>query len=138
VLSSATSIKNIPVLAMRNTAAFMAALFFLLVMPAWPAKLVEAPPPPPMPEGLPDEYEAQPKPPLAAGVMGLGQVLYETNCTSCHESVARVSARRKAGSLPELREQVARRSSEAKLQWSKEELEAVVRYLDDRHYQFSP
>lgn len=107
-------------------------------MPAWPAKLVEAPPPPPMPEGLPDEYEAQAKPPLAAEAMALGQVLYETHCTSCHESVVHVSTRRKAVSLPELREQVARRASEAKLQWSEQELEAVVRYLDGRHYQFTP
>lgn len=122
---------------MRNTTACAAALLLLLALPAWPAKLVEAPPPPPMPEGLPDEYEMQPRP-AAPETMRLGQALYESHCTSCHESVARVSLRRTLSSLPELREQVGRRADEARLQWSKEEVEAVVRYLDGRHYRFTP
>lgn len=120
---------------MRNTTTSVAALLLLLALPAWPAKLVEAPPPPPMPEGLPDEYETQP---AAAETMKPGQVLYENHCTSCHESVARVSLRRTLSSLPELREQVGRRADEARLQWSGEEVEAVVRYLNGRHYRFTP
>ena len=122
---------------MRNTTITVAALLLLSALPAWPAKLVEAPPPPPMPEGLPDEYEMQPRP-ATAETMKLGQVLYESHCTSCHASVARVSVRRTLSSLPELREQVSRRAAEVRLQWSGEEVEAVVRYLDGRHYRFTP
>ncbi len=122
---------------MRNTTTPVAALLLLLALPAWSAKLVEAPPPPPMPEGLPDEYETQPQP-AAPETMKLGQVLYESHCMSCHESVARVSLRRTLGSLTELRVQVSRRAGEARLQWSGEEVEAVVRYLDGRHYRFTP
>lgn len=122
---------------MRNTAVSVATLLLLLTMPAWPAKLVEAPPPPPMPEGLADEYAPPPKP-AAPESMGLGQVLYENGCTSCHESVIRVGTRRTLNSIAALREQVDRRAAEARLQWSIEEVEAVVRYLDSRYYRFNP
>lgn len=122
---------------MRKRTTSVAMLLGLLALPAFAAKLIEAPPPPPMPEGLSDE-DARPAAPPATAGMGLGQVLYENNCTACHESVARVSERRTLKSLPALREQVARRANEARLLWSGEEVEAVVRHLDSVHYRFKP
>lgn len=124
---------------MRTLAVSIVLLSALLSVPATAAKtkLVDAPPPPPMPDSVPDE-DVVPLAPAQPRTMGLGQVLYETGCTSCHESVAQIAARRTVKSLPELREQVARRSSDARLQWSSEELDAVVRYLDHSHYRFQP
>ncbi len=68
--------------------------------------------------------------------VSLGRLLYENHCTGCHESGVHIRARRAVRSLPELRKQVTRWSDHARLQWSEEEVEAVVRYLNDRHYRF--
>lgn len=124
---------------MRTIAVLIVFLSCLLPLQASAAKpkLVDAPPPPPIPDSLPDEEVAPPKAATPPN-MGLGQILYETGCTSCHESVAQIGTRRMVKSLPELREQVARRSTDAHLQWSKEELDAVVRYLNDSRYRFQP
>lgn len=122
---------------MRTLAVSIAVLSLLLPLPASAAKpkLVDAPPPPPIPDNLPDENVAPPKadPSLP---LGLGQVLYESGCTSCHESVVRVGTRATVKSLPDLREQVARRATDARLQWRQEELDAVVRYLAVSRYRF--
>ncbi len=120
---------------MRNTTALLAPLLLALALPAIAAKLVDAPPPPPMPDG-PLEEDGLPQKNAASGIMSLGQALYESNCTNCHESVTRVSTRRTMRSLQELRDQVGRWAVVAKLQWNKEEVEEVVRFLDNRHYRF--
>ena len=95
---------------MRNTTALLAPLLLALALPAIAAMLVDAPPPPPIPDGPLEEDGSQQKN-AASGTMSLGQALYESNCTNCHESVTRVSFRRTMRSLQELREQVGCRKA---------------------------
>lgn len=121
----------------RHTTVSLALLCFLLSAPAWPGKMVEAPPPPPMPEGLSDADEMPARlEPATVETQSLGQVLYENSCTACHESAAHISARRAVKSLSALRAEVAGRADGARLQWRADEVEAVVGYLNSRHYKF--
>ncbi len=122
---------------MHNAKVSITALFLVLALPAWPAKLVDAPPPPPMPEGLAEE-DVRPAVAPAGTRMGLGKTLYRAHCLSCHESVAGMGARRGIRSLEDLRAEVSRRAADAKLQWSAVDLEAVASHLNDTHYHFTP
>lgn len=97
---------------MRNTTALLAPFLLALALPAIAAMLVDAPPPPPIPDGSLEEDGSQQKN-AASGTMSLGQALYESNCRNC-----------------------ANRSAVAKLQWNGEEVEEVVRFLDSGHYRF--
>lgn len=119
--------------ATSSTAALLL-LALALALPAWTTGLVDAPPPPPMPEGPHEEYAG----PLADKALRTGQVLYEANCTACHESVMRIGGRTSIRSLPELGIEVERRAQDAGLRWSPAEIAAVVRHLDLMHYRFTP
>lgn len=109
-------------------------------MPALAGKLVDAPPPPPMPDNVPEanvpEAEAAPPQPAIRESVGLGQLLYENHCTSCHESGVHIRSRHAVKTLPQLRETVVRWSEYARLQWREEEIDAVVRYLNDSFYRY--
>jgi mono/diheme cytochrome c family protein len=120
----------------RATSVVLIALLSLCdALPLHAAKLVDAPPPPPMLEG-PDEEVAKPQKPALIEKPSRGQQLYENHCIGCHESVAYIRARRHIKSLPQLREEVGRWASYTNLPWGREEIDDVVEYLNSRHYRF--
>lgn len=65
-----------------------------------------------------------------------GRALYENQCTACHESVVHIRERRVVTSLPALYERVEHWRTVTHAQWSKEEVQAVVDYLNARYYKF--
>lgn len=64
-----------------------------------------------------------------------GQLLYEHHCRSCHESVVHVRENQKVQSLDDLRCQVVRWASAAKLSWGVREIDDVVYYLGTTFYE---
>jgi cytochrome c5 len=65
-----------------------------------------------------------------------GQILYENHCRTCHESNVHIRNKRRAQSIDDIRSWVMRWSSELKLQWKTEDVEAVVNYLNSQFYKF--
>jgi len=65
-----------------------------------------------------------------------GRELYQNQCTACHESVVHVRERRTVHSLNQLYERVEHWRTVTNTAWSKEEVEAVVNYLNTRYYKF--
>lgn len=65
-----------------------------------------------------------------------GQALYETQCESCHSDWAHSRKHRKTKSLADLRKRTAAWSTHSGLDWSAEEIDDVVAYLDKRFYHF--
>jgi hypothetical protein len=120
---------------MRTTSISIAAICLLLAQPAQAAPLIDAPPPPLMPEAE-LEQDGTPKKPVLIETPSRGQLLYENHCTSCHESVAAIRTRHAVRSLPDLRGQIVRWADYGKLRWGKEDIDEVVRYLNVRHYRF--
>ena len=64
-----------------------------------------------------------------------GQMLYENHCLSCHESQLHIRAKTKVKKLSQLRYFVIIRSSELKLRWGDDEIDAVTKHLNQRFYQ---
>jgi mono/diheme cytochrome c family protein len=120
---------------MRTATDILAALCLLLALPALAARLVDAPPPPPIPDMQLEEDGTPKKLPLIEA-QSRGQLLYENHCTACHESVAAIRANRKVKSLSDLRAQVVRWAAISRLPWTQEEVDDVVRHLDRSHYRF--
>ena len=114
---------------------YIAALTLTLSLPALAAKLIDAPPPPPMPD-VPLEEDGTPQKPLLPGTPSRGQLLYENHCMGCHESVAQIRTRQQVKSQPALRQAVARWAANINLPWGKEEIEEVTRYLGTQYYKF--
>lgn len=75
-------------------------------------------------------------PALAQEQAARGRLLYETYCGACHyEKVhERPRARSLVKSKAELRAQVMRWAPQTKYKFSRQEIEAVVDYLDRSHY----
>lgn len=111
------------------------AVCLLLSLPVLAAKLVDAPPPPPIPDGE-VERDGTPKAKALPPAASRGQQLYENHCMGCHESVDRIRTRPQVKTLSALRETVARWAANAQLPWGKEEIEEVTRYLGTRFYGF--
>lgn len=65
-----------------------------------------------------------------------GRLLYENQCTVCHESVVHIRERRKAANAAELRAFIQRWAAELKLTWSQDEMNDVFQYLNKRYYKF--
>ena len=66
-----------------------------------------------------------------------GRALYEARCDLCHRSSVHVREARKALSFDGLRQQVARWNAEiGGGSWSREEVDDVTRYLNNRYYFF--
>jgi cytochrome c5 len=110
----------------------------LLLAPALRAssvKLIDAPPPPPIPDAALEE-DGTPKSTPIKESTSRGQLLYENHCMGCHESVAQIRTRPQVKSQAALREAVARWAANTKLAWSREEIEEVTRYLGARYYGF--
>jgi hypothetical protein len=62
-----------------------------------------------------------------------GELLYETYCTGCHGSVVHLRERR-AKTLGEINQQVARWQASLGLKWTDAEIGDVARHLDRRFY----
>jgi hypothetical protein len=79
---------------------------------------------------------------LQAGVCnaaeGRGENLYETQCTGCHESIVHIREHNQAHSVADIRAFVILRAKELSLNWSAEDIEQVVRYLNDQYYHYDP
>jgi len=66
-----------------------------------------------------------------------GQALYENHCMSCHEATVHTRDTRRATSVAELRKWVATWSFHASLDWTSEEIDDVVDFMERRYYHFT-
>ncbi|MEZ5652570.1 MAG: cytochrome c [Burkholderiaceae bacterium] len=67
-----------------------------------------------------------------------GRLLYDTGCNACHTQQAHWREKRVATDLASLASQVRRWAGVAGFNWSEEEIQDVVLYLDDAIYRFPP
>lgn len=74
--------------------------------------------------------------PIMPPVPPRGQLLYENHCMSCHESVVHIRTRQQAKSLPELQARVIHWAAYLRLRWGTQEVEDVVRHLNNQYYKF--
>jgi mono/diheme cytochrome c family protein len=65
-----------------------------------------------------------------------GRLLYETHCGGCHYERVHQRVRSDVKGLADLRDTVARWASQTKRQFTLDELESVVQYLNQSHYRF--
>ena len=65
-----------------------------------------------------------------------GALLYQTHCTACHDTQVHWRDRRLATDWPSLSAQVRRWQANAGLQWTAEEIDEVVRYLNATIYRY--
>lgn len=74
--------------------------------------------------------------PLAAQAQdaGRGKLLYETHCGGCHYERVHDRLRTKIQDMADLRDEVARWAPQTKRQFTLDELEQVVQYLNESHY----
>ena len=73
-------------------------------------------------------------PVLAQETPQRGQDLYATHCGTCHQERLHRRETSKIRTLADLRVEVTRWSRETKHRFSAEDIEDVVRYLDQSHY----
>ena len=66
-----------------------------------------------------------------------GQLLYGNHCHAGHESIVHIRKQHKVRSVADIYYWVTRWSYELKLQWSKEEIDDVVGYLNSHYYKFT-
>jgi mono/diheme cytochrome c family protein len=74
--------------------------------------------------------------PLIAEDAARGQLIYETRCIACHDRSVHARNPRSARSCEEIRDQVERWSLQSGSGWSREEIEDVTAYLNQRYYHF--
>jgi ribosomal 50S subunit-associated protein YjgA (DUF615 family) len=76
--------------------------------------------------------------PLAAAAQdsGRGRLLYETHCGTCHYERVHQRIKSDVKDLADLRDTVARWASQTKYNFTLDELEEVVAYLNESHYRF--
>jgi mono/diheme cytochrome c family protein len=65
-----------------------------------------------------------------------GKLLYETHCGTCHYERVHQRTRSDVKDIADLRDTVARWASQTKHQFTVEEIEEVVQYLNRSHYRF--
>ena len=110
----------------------LATVWFLFVVPvAWTLETA-----PPEKKPFPLESGREQKSPAPAAAPTRGELLYENHCTGCHESKLHIQVRRRAKSVTEIEGWVRRWSSELKLGWGDDEVQAVSRFLARRYYRF--
>lgn len=63
-----------------------------------------------------------------------GELLYENHCSGCHESQVHVRKEHKAENLGDIQKQVARWSSELRLDWTGSDIRDVSHFLHQRYY----
>jgi hypothetical protein len=76
--------------------------------------------------------------PLAAAAQDAapGRILYETHCGGCHYERVHQRIRSEVRDLADLRDTVARWAGQTKRNFTLDELENVVQYLNESHYRF--
>ena len=77
--------------------------------------------------------------PLGAAAQDVerGQLLYQTHCGACHSERTHDERLRPAvKDLAELRDMVARWVPHSKRQYTLDEIEDIVQYLNETHYRF--
>ena len=65
-----------------------------------------------------------------------GKLLYETHCGACHYERVHERLRTKVRDLADLRDEVARWAPQTRRNFTLDELEDVVQYLNQSHYRF--
>lgn len=73
---------------------------------------------------------------LANEPLPRGQLLYENQCHSCHESTVHIRKDHKAKNFAEIQYWVGRWANELGTKWSADEIDAVVQYLNDTFYHY--
>ena len=120
---------------MRTNAIVYAVLLSLgFILPAWASSHTQGISP--AEETVaPSLNEPRPKP-VTPPVPPRGQLLYENHCMSCHESVVHIRTRQETKSLPELQAKVLHWAAYLRLNWGKQEVDDVVRHLNNAYYTF--
>jgi len=74
--------------------------------------------------------------PLAAAAQdsGRGRLLYETHCGGCHYERVHERLRTKIKDMGDLRDEVSRWAPQTKREFTLDELEDMVQYLNESHY----
>ena len=65
-----------------------------------------------------------------------GKLLYDTHCGTCHYERVHDRLRPKVRDVSELRDEVARWARQTKQNFSLDEREDIVQYLNESHYRF--
>ena len=65
-----------------------------------------------------------------------GALLYETHCIGCHTEQMHWRKKRVASDWPSLLKQVRRWQGSTGQRWNDEDIDAVARYLNERHYRY--
>ena len=73
---------------------------------------------------------------LAAAQSGRGELLYSTYCVGCHTEQVHWREKKAATNWASLVAEVRRWQANAKLEWSRDDIEAVARYLNSLHYHY--
>ena len=63
-----------------------------------------------------------------------GELLYENHCSGCHESQVHIREKHIASTLGDIQKQVARWSSELRLDWTDSDIQDVTHFLYQRYY----
>lgn len=120
---------------MHTKSASIAALVLLISLPVSAAKLVDAPPPPPIPDAQLEE-DGTPKKPALPDTSSRGKLLYENHCMACHESGVHIRTHQNVKSMQALRAEVSRWARIANLPWGNDEIEEVTRFLGNQYYKY--
>jgi mono/diheme cytochrome c family protein len=73
---------------------------------------------------------------LAIAQPGRGELLYSTYCSNCHSEQVHWREKKLVTDWPSLVAEVHRWQGNAKLDWSKDDVEDVARYLNDLYYHY--
>ena len=73
---------------------------------------------------------------LAAAQSGRGELLYSTYCDACHTEQVHWREKKVATNWASLVAEVRRWQANAKLECSRDDIEAVARYLNALHYHY--
>jgi mono/diheme cytochrome c family protein len=66
-----------------------------------------------------------------------GKLLYKNHCIKCHTSGVHIRKKRKAKNIGDITYQVNRWVTNNKLDWTQNEIDDVVRYLNTKYYGYS-
>ena len=75
--------------------------------------------------------------PLHAADLDRGRMLYESSCTACHSRSVHLRQARRAPDYAAIRVQVERWGREAGVAWTRNDLDDVTFFLNDRYYRFN-
>ena len=65
-----------------------------------------------------------------------GRALHDAHCLKCHDSNVYTRKNRRVTSLEGLRKQIRRCEQSLGLRWFDDQLDSVVRYLNDNYYHY--